>query len=62
MKFIQIAVSYDHDGEENLYALGDDGIVYYRRSEKQRGSATWLEWWEPLNYSVGKPQPSSDAL
>jgi hypothetical protein len=63
MKFTQIAVATSAEGDDSLYALGDDGIVYIRSATYGRdeyGGKVWRYWWEPIDMQVGDPQKKAE--
>lgn len=66
MKFKQIAVAVDSEGNEILYALGDSGVLYiktarYIQPEREDGGKVLkggyhVYFWEEVDLPLGGPQ------
>jgi hypothetical protein len=61
MKWRQIAVALDGDGNETLYALSAAGDLFYKKAKYDYvpdGLAPrkeWRYWWEEVDLPIGEP-------
>lgn len=65
MKFKQIAVAVGSEGDESLYALGQDGTLYtmagrYIKPEREEGRIVkegyFEKWWVIVDVPIGSPE------
>ena len=63
MKIIQVAVAIDNEGNENLYALDDEGSLYARMyvsakvpTQENPYAYKFAYYWEPVVLPIGKPE------